>query len=163
MTLRILVAAAALFSHAQQAAPLQAFWDHPLIVGLVHSRPTTVDMDHDLPTLSRRLIAETRDGPWASRTERELELRLQTEVVLTGNDIQHQVRCGATLCEVAIVFHASEGVEKHRKDAFGSFARLAGRGLGLDHRTSAYLNVDEEPRMQSMLAFFARRDAHRPD
>lgn len=163
MTLRILVTVAALLSQAQHTAAHQAFWDHPLIVDLVQGRPTPVDMDHDLPTLSRRLVAETRDGPWASRKERELELRLQAEVVLTGIDIQHQVRCGATLCEVAIVSHASEGVEKHRKDAFGSFARLAGRGLGLDHRTSAYLTVDEEPRRQSMLAFFARRDAHKPD
>lgn len=163
MTLRILVAAAALFSHAQQAAPLQAFWDHPLIVGLVHSRPTTVDMDHDLPTLSRRLVNETRDGPWASRMERELELRLQANTVLTGNDMQHQVRCGATLCEVAIVSNSSERVEKHRKDAFGSFAKLAGRDLGLDHRTSAHMTIDEEPHMQSMLAFFARGDVHRPD
>lgn len=162
MTQLILITAAALLFYGPQAAPHQSLWAHPLIVDLVHSRPATTDREHDLPTLSRRLVSEIRDGPWASLMENELESRLQAVPLLTGNDKRHQVRCGATLCEVAIVSAPDESDEAFRKNAFNAFTRLADRELGLDHRTSAFLTAEEAPREWSMLAFFARGDVLGP-
>lgn len=137
----------------------QSLWDHPLIIDLMHGRPAPADWDHDLPTLRGRILSEDLDAAWAPGMERALALLLGSDLVLVGNHTQHQVRCGATLCKVVMVGGLGSDDEEIRKAAFGSFARLADRDLELDHQTSAYLTVDETPRMQSILAFFVRSEA----
>ena len=160
---RALIAIAAVLAFIPGAAASQSLWDHPLVLDLVHGRPAPVDWDHDLPTLRGRILAEHRDATWAPGMERALKLRLVSDAVLTEPRTQHEVRCGATLCEVAMVTSLGSDDEGIRKAAFSSFARLADRDLGLDHQTSAYLTVDETPRMQSILAFFVRSGAPGPD
>ena len=159
MITRIMTAIAAVLASIPGAAASQSLWDHPLVLDLVHGRPAPADLDHDVPTLRGRILAEDRDTAWAPRMERALKLRLVSDAVLMGPDTQHEVRCGATLCEVAVVSSIGSDDEETRKAAFGSFARLADRDLDLDHRTSAYLTVNETPRMQDILAFFVRPGA----
>lgn len=160
---RALIAIAAVLASIPGAAASQSLWDHPLILDLVHGRPAPTDQDHHLPTLRGRILAEDHDTAWAPGMERALKLRLMSDAVLTGPHTQHEVRCGATLCEVAMVSGIGSDDEEIRKAAFRSFARLADRDLGLDHLTSAYLTTDETPRMQSILAFFVGSGTPRPD